>query len=204
MDRNKNKFKIYSIGYSSYSIKSFVDILKRYKIEAIADVRSNPYSQFKPEFNKDNLEKTLKNYGIKYVFLGNEVGARVELPECYGNEKVNYQLLGKHPLFHKGLQRIRNGMQKYRMALMCAEKDPINCHRAILICRHLKNQHIEIIHIVNGGNLEDHRETERRLMKFFKLDQPDLFISNYERLEEAYNMQGEKIAYKRDDEYEQN
>ena len=194
-----HKTKIYSIGYSARSIDSFIDILKKFNITAIADVRSQPYSQFKPEFNREELKQTLMKVGIEYVFLGDNVGARIEAPECYINGRADYQLIAKHPLFQEGLQRIRKGMKKYLIALMCAEKDPINCHRAILICKHLRNDDVEIIHIINDVTAENHTETENRLMRLFQLGQPDLFMKDSERLEEAYNRQGEKIAYKKDD-----
>jgi uncharacterized protein (DUF488 family) len=198
MKMNTQKPRIYSIGYSAYSIDSFINILQKYQINVIADVRSQPYSQFKPEFNRENLKQTLKKVGIKYVFLGDNVGARIAVPECYKNGQADYQLIAENPLFKEGLDRIRKGTKKFLITLMCAEKDPINCHRAILICRYLRNDDIEIIHIKDDDTIENHKETEIRLMKSFRLDQPDFFISDSERLEEAYNRQGEKIAFKKE------
>ncbi len=189
------KDKIYSIGYATHTIESFIDTLKKFNITAIADVRSQPYSKFKPEFNRENLKQALFNNGIEYVFLGDNVGARIEALECYKNGHADYDLISKHPLFQKGLARIVKGMKKYSIAIMCAEKDPINCHRTILICKQLKNNNIQIIHIIDSNTTENHTETEFRLMKLFRLDQPDFFMKDSERLEEAYNRQGEKIAY---------
>jgi len=189
------KDSIYSIGYATHTIESFINTLKKFNITAIADVRSLPYSKFKPEFNRENLKQALINNGIEYVFLGNNIGARIEAPECYKNKKADYHLISKHPLFQKGVCRILKGMKKYSIAIMCAEKDPINCHRTILICKHLKNDNIKIIHIIDSNTTENHTETELRLMKLYQLDQPDLFINDSERLEEAYNRQWGKIAY---------
>ena len=186
---------IYSIGYATHTIESFIDTLKKFNITAIADVRSQPYSKFKPEFNRENLKQALINNGIEYVFLGDNVGARIEAPECYKNGHADYGLISKHPLFQKGLARIVKGIKKYSIAIMCAEKDPINCHRTILICKQLKNNNIQIIHIIDSNTTENHTETEFRLMKLYRLDQPDLFMKDSEKLEEAYNRQGEKIAY---------
>jgi len=186
---------IYTIGYAAHAIESFIATLKKFNITAIADVRSQPYSRFKPEFNRENLKKALINNRIEYVFLGDKIGARIKAPECYKNGQANYELISKHPLFQEGIDRLLKGMEKYSIALMCAEKDPINCHRTILICKQLKKYKIQICHIIDSKTSENHTETEFRLMKLFHLEQPALFMKDSERLEEAYHRQGEKIAY---------
>ena len=192
MEQNKN---IYTIGYAAYTIESIIEVLAKFKITAIADVRSQPYSKFKPEFNKENLRKVLRTHGIEYVFLGDNMGARIKAPECYKNNQVDYELVSQHPLFQTGIERLLKGMEKYSIALMCAEKDPITCHRTILICRYLKKYQINIYHILDNNTLEDNSVAEFRLMKLFKLDQPDLFRNDSERLLEAYSLQEENIAY---------
>jgi uncharacterized protein (DUF488 family) len=187
--------ELFTIGYSPHIQDSFLRILKKYKITAIADVRSSPYSQFKPEFNKDQIAEFLKKNGVAYVFLGDVCGARVEDPSCYVNGKVDYALLAENPKFKEGLKRIINGMEKFRIALMCAEKDPITCHRTILICRNLTSRGINIKHILSNGRIEDHKDSEQRLLKLFKLNYPDMFRSEQQLLNDAYSRQGEKIAY---------
>ena len=186
---------IYTIGYSSFEVDSFVETLKKYKIDAIVDVRSSPYSQYKPEFNRESLRDSLKKNNIAYVFLGEECGARIKDHSCYINGKVDYALVAKTNLFKKGMQRLLNGAQKYTLALMCAEKDPITCHRTILICRNLQNEGVDIRHILENGDIELHKDSEQRLLKIFKLNQPELFRSEQQRLDDAYTRQGEKIAY---------
>jgi uncharacterized protein (DUF488 family) len=186
---------IHTIGYAAHTVESFIAALEKFNITAIADVRSQPYSKFKPEFNKANLKKVLINNGIEYVFLGDNIGARIKAPECYKNGQVDYDLISKHPLFQEGVDRLLKGMKKFSIALMCAEKDPINCHRTILICKNLKKYQIQIYHIVDANTFENHTETELRLMKLFHLEQPDLFMNEAQRLEEAYSLQEEKIAY---------
>lgn len=186
---------IHTIGYAAHNVESFIAALTKFNITAIADVRSQPYSKFKPEFNKENLKKVLVANGIDYVFLGENIGARIKAPECYKNGQVDYELISKHPLFQEGIDRLLKGMEKFSIALMCAEKDPINCHRTILICKHLKGYQLQIYHILDTDTLESQSETEFRLMELFHLEQPDLFINESERLEEAYSRQGDKIAY---------
>jgi len=187
--------ELYTIGYSPHILDSFLRVLQKHKITAVADVRSSPYSQFKPEFNKDQLAEFLNKHGIAYVFLGDYCGARVEDTSCYVNGKVDYTLVAENHKFKEGLKRIINGMDKYRIALMCAEKDPITCHRTILICRNLADKGINIKHIMSNGRTEDHKDSEQRLLKIFGLNHPDMFRSEQQRLNDAYIRQGEKIAY---------
>lgn len=187
--------ELFTIGYSSFSLKVFLNTLKKYKITAVADVRSQPYSQFKPEFNRENLKEELYKNNIAYAFLGEECGARVDDPKCYIDGKVNYELVAKNPTFKKGLERIIKGMEKFSIALMCAEKDPITCHRTILVCRNLQSAGVEIKHILSNGRVEKHKDSEQRLMRLFNLNHPDMFRSEEQRLEDAYSLQGEKIAY---------
>lgn len=190
-----NKSRIHTIGYAPHTIESFVAALEKFNITAIADVRSKPYSKFKPEFNREDLKKALINHSIEYVFLGDNIGARIKAPECYKNGQANYELISKHPLFQEGIERLLREMETFSIALMCAEKDPTNCHRTILICKQLKKHKIQIYHIIDANTFEEHTKTEYRLMKLYHLDQPDLFMKNTEQLEEAYNRQGEQIAY---------
>lgn len=187
--------ELFTIGYSPHTLDSFLSLLRKYKITALVDVRSSPYSQFKPEFNRESFKEFLTARDIAYVFLGNYCGARVEDPSCYVNGKVDYNLVAENSKFKEGLERIKKGLEKFCIALMCAEKDPITCHRTILICRNLISPGIKIKHILGSGELEEHKDSEHRLMKIFKLNHPDLFHSEQQRLEDAYSRQGEKIAY---------
>jgi uncharacterized protein (DUF488 family) len=191
----ENDAVIYTIGYSCHTFTSFVHVLLRYGVSAVADVRSQPYSRFKPEFNQDILSKSLKENDLVYVFLGDLCGARIEAPECYINGKVNYNLISRHPKYLKGIDRILKGIQKYSVALMCAEKDPISCHRTILICRSLLTKGLSIKHILCDGAIEDHHDSELRLMRILNLDQPNMFVTEKQRLDKAYDLQADKIAY---------
>ena len=193
---------IYTIGYSSFEIDSFIETLKKHNINAIVDVRSSPYSQDKSEFNREALKESLNKKHIAYVFLGEECGARVSDSSCYINGKVDYSLVAKTDLFKTGIQRLLNGAEKYSLALMCAEKDPITCHRTILICRYLIKEGVSVKHVLENGNIEFHEDSEKRLLKLFKLHHPDLFRTEQDRLNEAYSRQGEKIAYEAEDQKE--
>jgi uncharacterized protein (DUF488 family) len=187
--------ELYTIGHSNHPLERFIELLKGHNITAIGDVRSQPYSRFNPQFNRETLQKALQQHKIAYVYLGKELGARSDDPGCYVEGKVQYSRLAQTDLFQQGLDRLRKGMEMYRIALMCAEKDPLMCHRTILICRHLRVDDIELKHILEDGQLEDNRESEERLLKVLKLPQRDLFTTTAEFIELAYDIQSEKIAY---------
>lgn len=169
--------ELFTIGYSLHTPDSFLRILQKYQITALADVRSSPYSQYKPEFNKETLSAFLKANNIAYVFLGNQCGARVEDRSCYVNGKVDYKLVAENQKFKKGLERIKKGMENFCIVLMCAEKDPLTCHRTILICRNLLAAGINIKHILGNGKVEDHKSSEHRLLTLFNLNHKNLFRS---------------------------
>lgn len=120
---------------------------------------------------------------------------RTENSACYHQGKVQYELLAQEPAFAQGLMRIRQGMEHYRIALMCAEKDPIECHRGILVARYLLEYDVIIYHIHADGTLEKHSAMESRLLDFCKLPAGDMFNSRAQFIAQAYKIQGERIAY---------
>jgi len=188
---------LYTIGHSTHSFDYFLRLLKMHEIEVVADVRSTPYSRYNPQFNREMLKEELKKNGIAYVFLGRELGPQSEKPSCYVNGKVQYSLVAQTELFKEGLGRLHKGMQSYRIALMCAEKDPVTCHRMILICKALRLEQIEIKHILEDGSLESLMESEKRLIELLKMPQLHLFETVEDLIERAYDTQGEKIAFVR-------
>jgi len=187
--------ELFTIGHSVHPVEYFVDLLKQHGITALCDVRSSPYSRYTPQFNREALKEEMARHGIAYIYLGAELGPRSDDPACYMSGKVRYDRLAAKEIFQQGLGRLRKGMAHYRIALMCAEKDPITCHRMILICRNLRSDDIVIRHIMEDGTLEDNRDTERRLMGLLKIDPADLFATEADQIQRAYDLQGEKVAY---------
>jgi len=187
--------ELFTIGHSTHSAQRFIDLLKMHGVTALCDVRSSPYSRFTPHFNRETLKDALTGQRILYLYLGAELGPRSSDPTCYEEGKVQYNRLAGTDLFQQGLGRLRKGMTTYRIALMCAEKDPLTCHRMLLICRNLRSDDIVIRHILEDGSLEDNRDTEMRLMKQLKIDPADLFASAADQIERAYELQSEKVAY---------
>lgn len=187
--------ELFTIGHSIHSVERFVDLLKMHGVTALCDVRSSPYSRYTPQFNRESLKDELAKHRIIYLYLGAELGPRSSDPTCYENGKVQYNRLAGKDLFQQGLGRLRKGMTTHRIALMCAEKDPLTCHRMLLICRNLRGDDIVIRHILEDGSLEDNRDAEIRLMKQLKIDPADLFSTEADQIQRAYDLQGEKVAY---------
>lgn len=186
---------IYTIGHSTHSIEKLVNLLTVHHITSVADVRSYPYSRFAPQFNRENLQVALRTAGISYVFLGRELGARPKDRTCYVEGTVHYDRLARTKLFQEGLNRIVEGVRRHRIALLCAEKDPLTCHRAILVCRHLVNRDIKAQHILEDSQLESHDKALTRLLKDLDLPECDLFRNRDDVIGEAYNRRGQQIAY---------
>jgi uncharacterized protein (DUF488 family) len=189
---------LYTIGHSNHPIDRFIALLQQHGIDAVADVRSTPYSRFNPQFRKERLQAALADAGVRYVFLGDELGARSKDPACYDESgRVSYARLAATDLFRRGIERLLTGMQKHRIALMCAEREPLDCHRTILVARELERAGVSITHILADGSLEPHRHAMERLASNLKLAETDLFRTPDELIEDAYDKQGSQIAYVR-------
>ncbi len=189
---------IYTIGHSKHKIERFVALLRQHAIDVVADVRSTPYSRFNPQFNREKLQAALADCGIRYVFLGDELGARTKDTACYDEAgRVSYAKLAATPSFRHGLDRLLAGMREHRIAIMCAEREPLECHRTILVARELEKVGAPITHILQDGSLEPHQEAMKRLATELQLVGTDLFRTPAELIEEAYETQGARIAYVR-------
>jgi uncharacterized protein (DUF488 family) len=186
---------LYTIGHSNHDADAFVDLLRRSGISAIADVRSSPYSKFSPQFNRETLSTVLRSHGIRYVFLGRELGARREERECYVESQARYDLIAKSPLFREGIDRVVSGAATHSVALMCAEKDPITCHRMVLVCRELRTTGLDLRHVLEDGAVESNLEAENRLLDLADLPRGDLFRPREAVVEEAYDRQARRIAW---------
>ena len=189
---------LFTIGHSNHPIDRFITLFQRHGVTAVGDVRSHPYSRHAPQYSRDPLKAALARIGIAYVFLGRELGARSENPDCYKQGKVQYDRLARQPQFGEGINRVTKGMEQHCIALMCAEKDPLECHRTLLIARKLHEAGLEIAHIHADGSLEDHRTLESRLLAVCKLPEGDMFKQRNEFISEAYAIQGERFAYQDD------
>lgn len=186
---------LYTIGHSNHPVEEFLRLLTATGITAVADVRSQPFSRRNPQFNKDRLATTLAGHGIAYVFLGKELGARTDDPSCYEGGRVQYPRLAATPLFKSGIDRLLTGAETYRVALMCAEKEPLNCHRTLLVSRALEKCDASIMHLLSDGSVEPQDQTMLRLVELVGLPKGDLFADREELIAAACKLREDKIAY---------
>ncbi|BCX88948.1 hypothetical protein MIN45_P1318 [Methylomarinovum tepidoasis] len=189
---------IYTIGHSSHEPDALLTLLRRHGVTAVADVRSQPYSRRFPHYSRKALKGWLQEQGIAYVFLGRELGGRSADPDHYDETgRVDYGKLAASEPFRSGIDRLRQGMAAYRIALLCAERDPLDCHRGLLIAPRLQEAGVEVGHILADGGLEPHRQTEERLLSLLGLAD-DLFGEpRAQRLMLAYRRRAEEAAYRK-------
>lgn len=193
-----SKASLLTIGHSSHPIEVFLRLLKVNGITAVADVRSTPASRFYPQFNRGELKKALASVGIKYVFLGRELGARSSDPSCYIDGKVQYDRLASTEAFQSGISRLLAGANSETIAITCTERDPLDCHRCILVSKRLVEVGVSIGHILSDGQVEEHDKTMMRLRKLHGLADLDLLRSVDDLLFEALRLQEDRIAYVKD------
>lgn len=185
-----------TVGHSNHTAEAFADILGEHSVSAVADVRSTPWSRRFPQFGKAALSRFLKAHGIAYAFLGRELGARPDNPACYEGGRAAYTRLAERPAFRNGIERVKNGARKHRIALMCAEREPLECHRTILVARALDAEGFDVAHIHADGRLERHRDAVERLCALVRVRRRDMFRSAGEAEAEAFALQEARIAWR--------
>jgi uncharacterized protein (DUF488 family) len=148
---------LFTIGHSNHSIGRFVELLRLHAIEIVCDVRSTPYSRFNPQFNRESLRAALEAQGIAYLFLGDELGGKPREGDYPADDGTRFALLAKSERFRTGLERLLEKALGRRTAVMCAEKDPGQCHRGLLICPNLPAGTV-IHHILADGSAKEHAE----------------------------------------------
>jgi uncharacterized protein (DUF488 family) len=153
---------IFTVGHSNHSLQRFLELLSAAGISALADVRSQPHSRWASQFNKHGLAATLPAAGIAYAYLGRELGGHPTDPALLNGGRPDYAAMARSDGFRTGVERVMEGARTYRIALMCAERDPVDCHRFLLIARHLAARDIAVTHILSSGELETQDDTESR------------------------------------------
>jgi uncharacterized protein (DUF488 family) len=164
---------IWSVGHSTHELPVFLSLVHGSGVEVVADIRSQPFSRFTPHFNRAPLRSALLDAKIQYVFLGDELGGRPAEEHLYdGQGHVLYGKLAETTRFNAGLERLISGSERYRVAMMCSEEDPTNCHRRLLVTRVLMERGISVLHIRGGGgfvpemDLARHQQGETRAVLF--------------------------------------
>ncbi len=200
---------IFTIGHSNHEIMDFVTLVKKHKVDMILDVRSTPYSKRYPQYNMEEFRLVLQSHQIDYQSFGLWFGARQPDPEYYTSEGwLHYGAYAKSGTFDQGLRNLDQCLiQGYKPALLCSEKDPFDCHRAIMVARALSLKGYEIRHILADGSILSQAGLDQQMLnKYFpKRDEGNIFdlidgrLSAEEMLKEAYLKRNEAIAWRRDD-----
>ena len=153
---------IYTIGYGNRSIEEFVGLLQQYDIKFLADIRSQPYSRYNPDFSKDALERRLKPVGVRYVFMGDTLGGRPRDDTSYQEDgRVDYEKVAEKDFYQKGISYLHTAWNKQlRIVLMCSEAKPQTCHRSKLIGKTLSKQNVEVAHIDETGAVKTQEEVD--------------------------------------------
>lgn len=173
-----------------------MELLRQHEVTALADVRSSPYSRLHPHFSRPALAAALRSHGIRYIYLGRELGGRPDDPSCYENGQVVYERLARTRAFQAGLKRLQREAAAHRLVIMCAEEDPLACHRTLVIGQELSRSGASVFHIRDEGRLESHQEAMRELLDRLNMQRAGLFESEEQLIEEACRRQAKSIASK--------
>lgn len=191
--------EILSVGHSTHSYERFLSLLRKAGVTAIADVRSAPYSRHFPQFNREQIQPELKADGIAYSFLGNELGGRPKNKAYFLNGVADYDKMACDHSFREGIERVAIGSSKYRIALMCSEHNPLDCHRCLLVGRELKALNRRVSHILSNGNQITQEDVEAELLRQIGKEDADMFVPPSERLARAYQARAQKVAFSSND-----
>jgi uncharacterized protein (DUF488 family) len=150
---------LWTIGHSNHPLETFLALLRQRAIEVLVDVRSSPYSGYCPHFNLEQLKPAVKAAGMQYLYLGDSIGGRAEGIEFYDEDgRVLYDKVAATAVFKQGIERLKKGLREYRIAILCGEEDPTNCHRRLLIGRVLGERGIQVNHIRGDGRVQSEAE----------------------------------------------
>lgn len=152
---DENKKLLFTIGHSNQDGQKFLSLLSDNLIQVLVDIRSHPHSKFARQFNAATLKRALADKGIKYLYLGRELGGKPSDPSLYDEEgHALYDLMAQSPSFLKAIQRLLEGLKRYRIALMCSEEDPSECHRHLLIGRVMELDGVQVLHLRADGRVQ--------------------------------------------------
>lgn len=173
------KDRIFTIGHSNHAWKVFLGLLRQHGIEMVADVRSSPVSRFCPHFNKARIEESLATAGIAYLFLGDALGGRPKDRRFYDGEgRVQFARIAETEAFKEGIERLLTECRHRRVAIMCGEGDPKDCHRRVLVGKALLARGVEVVHILPDGTTKTEKELGAKDGAVFRNGQLDLLAGN--------------------------
>ncbi len=190
-------FELFSIGHSNIPAARFAAMLQDAAVTAVADLRSVPNSRWFPWFSQKALAAQLSGIGVAYTAMGDTLGGRPRDESLYRDGVADYEAMANEPEFRAGLDRLQEIMVRSRVCLMCAEREPLDCHRCLLVARRLAERGLAIGHILHDGTVEPHAATEQRLLAR-EGDAGDLFTPGQdERLAAAYRRRARAVALRK-------
>ena len=191
------QYPVLTIGHSNHSPDAFMALLRLHDVREVIDVRSAPYSRYASQFNHAPLAAMLESAGIEYAFRGGELGGRPSDRSCYDSDgRVVYDRLAETELFQDGISYVMRHADETCVTLMCSEKEPLECHRALLVARALADLGAAVEHVLADGTLESHGASMDRLLDGLKLPRNgDLFRSREEVISDALSRQARRVAY---------
>ena len=205
LQKNKMQNTLYSVGHSNQTLEEFLALIMVYGINCIVDVRSVPASKYSPQFNQENLKSFLLVNNVHYLHFGVEFGAR-RTDSIGENGQVDFELAAKTPSFTSGVLRIFRGQERgYRIAFMCSEADPLECHRFALVSRYFYDTGVDVQHILKDAKLASHESLEKVMIKTYMhskkyhLPEVDLMFGSYteeDQRKDAYRLKNKEIGYK--------
>ena len=193
-------FDFYSIGHSNIPAERFLAMLQAENVGVIADVRTTPFSRFCPWFSAKNLKPFLEQNGIGYLPYGAALGGRPHGPELYCDGVADYEAMARQAGFQAGLDQLAGDAARGRVpapvCLMCAEREPLDCHRCLLVARALAARGLSVGHVLHDGTVESHAATERRLLELTGEDGALFATGQNERIAAAYRRRARAVAYR--------
>ena len=194
---NSTQYPVLTVGHSNHPPETFINLLVRHGIDEVVDVRSAPYSRYTPHFNHEPLQRALDDIGIAYTYLGGHLGGRPVDRSCYDSDgRVVYDRVAETMQFDDGIRNVIRAADERRVVLLCTEKEPLECHRTLLVARALAERDVAVCHILADGGLESHGDAMSRLVDIHKLPpHGDMFRTRDDVTAEALERQARKFAY---------
>lgn len=198
--------EIFAIGHSNYPYSKFIEMIKKYNINCIVDIRETPYSKYNTQYNKECFRETLKKDRFTYIYMGQEFGAKRGSKQSYNTEGyADFEKVIQEGIFLNGIERIKNGIDMgYKIVLLGAMQEPIRCHRSIMVGRFLNKEGIDVKYILHEGNVVSQDYIDEELLNKYFSDKDQISIDSLlgkgqdkqEMIEEGYKLANKEIGYR--------